>query len=114
MNKLLEMSGDILHWKCLLKYIKQEAKVVGGFVLERDIIRHFITPDAKSRERRRDEEKIKQALEGLYRAEWCKASLGQTPSGIGRVVTLLKYPSELANEQYQGNSEGYDNERLSV
>lgn len=116
MNTPLEMSGELLHWRVLLKYIKSQVKNINGFILERDVIRHFAPLGLKSRQRAFEENKVTKALEGLYEAGWCKVTLGQTASGIGRVITLVKYPSGTGDErqQYQGNTEGNDYEGLSL
>ena len=106
MNTLLEMSGERLHWKVLLKYIKSQVKEINGFILERDVIRHFVNPELKSNKKVKEGNKVKQALDVLYRNQWCSVSLGETENGVGRVITLLKYPTSKLEEDKENDDTG--------
>jgi len=95
---LQEMTGQVLHWRVLLKHIKTQVGGVGGFVLERDVIKHFVPDGLQRSQNQLERAKVEKALQGLHDAGYCVPSIGQTDNGVGRVITLLKYPNTKVEE----------------
>ena len=95
----VEMMGDILHWKVLLKYIKEQCKDIGEFVLQRNVVRYFVPNKLHSAERKKEEQKVMTAIEGLERTGYIARALGVTKDGTGVCITLLKYAGRIEIEQ---------------
>ena len=87
---LLGMTGESIHWKVLLKYIKSQV-AIGGFVLEREVIKHYVPETLQRSQQQVERKKVEKALQGLYDAGYCSVSMGQTEQGVGRCITLLRY-----------------------
>lgn len=87
----LEMSGESLHWKVLCKCIKEKCVSIGGIVLERQVIKHFVREGLSSRERRVQEEKVSIAIGGLISAGYVSRCFGIVEGAAGVCLVLLKY-----------------------
>lgn len=97
-----EMTQGTLHWRVLLKYIKSQV-AINGFILERSIITHYVPEGLSRSEQQVERSKVEKSLQGLITAGYLTVSMGQTEHGVGRCITLLKYPSGKVDE-----SEGAD------
>ncbi len=95
----LEMTGKTLHWKVLLKYINEECKVVGGFVLQQKVVNHFVPEGLSLATKKQERAKVLVALEGLERSGYVGKAMGIVEGKTGVCLTLLKYPGRVDTEE---------------